>query len=126
MLHSLAGALFCESDNVRALAIKLRRQPWQANLAPARHQLPGSGLFLLLVLTGLGDRELSGITGSRHATQQRARFAVQPGRLHRCSHLVLNNADDGRDNRPGDAASYRLASKSADVDVIAYTRHHRN
>jgi len=41
-------------------------------------------------------------------------------------HFVFDQADDGRDNRAGNTAAYCLAGKSTDVDVVAYSGHHRN
>jgi hypothetical protein len=39
-------------------------------------------------------------------------------------HLILDQADDRRDNRASDATPYRLAGESADIEVGACARHH--
>ena len=41
-------------------------------------------------------------------------------------HSVFYNANDGRDNRAGNATPYCLTGEGADVDIVAYTGHHGN
>jgi hypothetical protein len=117
--------LFWSGDGYYFSATNKLAGPWVLSMRPVLDLKPRSSAGLFRLTGGPVIFPYDCSQGPQYDFRDHeARTGVETARLS--SHLVLDQADDGRNNCTSDATAYRLAEERADVDAVAYAGHHRN